>query len=86
VGIIKAQMDLAKTTYERYQNLWNQNIGAEMQVIKAKADWESASAQYRAAQSAVSLAQEAVNMSNVYAGISGIVEQVNVRPGEFLQA
>jgi len=83
VGIIKAQMDLAKTTYERYQNLWNQNIGAEMQVIKAKADWESASAQYRAAQSAVSLAQEAVNMSNVYAGISGIVEQVNVRPGEF---
>lgn len=83
VGIIKAQMDLAKTTYERYQNLWNQNIGAEMQVIKAKADYEAAQAQYRAAQSSVGLAQEAVNMSNVYAGISGTVEQVNVRPGEF---
>lgn len=83
VGVIKAQMDLAKTTYERYQNLWNQNIGAEMQVIKAKADYDAATAQYNAALSGVATAQEAVNMSNVYAGISGTVEQVNVRPGEF---
>ncbi|MBS1759238.1 MAG: efflux RND transporter periplasmic adaptor subunit [Bacteroidetes bacterium] len=83
VGVIKAQMDLAKTTYERYQNLWSQNIGAEMQVVKAKADFEAATAQYNAALSNVGTAQEAVNMSNVYAGISGTVEQVNVRPGEF---
>lgn len=83
VGVIKAQMDLAKTTYERYQNLWSQNIGAEMQVVKAKADFDAATAQYNAALSNVATAQEAVNMSNVYAGISGTVEQVNVRPGEF---
>jgi membrane fusion protein, multidrug efflux system len=69
--------------YERYQNLWKQNIGAEIQVINAKADVDALSAQLRAAQANVAQAQEVVNMTNVRAGISGTVEQVNVRVGEY---
>ena len=56
-GVLKARLAQAQTVYERYQNLWKQNIGAEIQVINAKAD--------------------------VYAGISGTIEEMNVKVGEF---
>lgn len=82
-GQLKARLAQAQTIYERYENLWKQNIGAEIQVINAKADVDALAAQLRAAQASVGLAQEQVNMSNVYAGLSGTVDQVNVRVGEF---
>jgi membrane fusion protein, multidrug efflux system len=82
-GVLKARLAQAETVYERYQNLWKQNIGAEIQVINAKADVDALSAQLRAAQANVAQAQEVVNMTNVRAGISGTVEQVNVRVGEY---
>lgn len=89
LGVLKARLDQAQSIYTRTQNLWNQGIGAEIQVINAKADVDALTAQLRGAEAGVATAQagvrqaqEAANMSNVYAGISGMVEQVNVRPGE----
>jgi membrane fusion protein, multidrug efflux system len=82
-SVLKARLAQAQTTYERYQNLWKQNIGAEIQVINAKADVDAYAAQLRGAEAQVGAAQETVNMSNVRAGISGVVEQMNVRVGEF---
>ena len=89
-GQIKARLDQAESIYTRYQNLWKQGIGAEIQVVNAKADFEAISAQLRAAQAQVGsaqaqvrLAQEQANMSNVYAGISGMIEEMNVKVGEF---
>ncbi|MBL7730936.1 MAG: efflux RND transporter periplasmic adaptor subunit [Chitinophagaceae bacterium] len=82
-GVLKARLAQAQTVYERYQNLWKQNIGAEIQVINAKADVDALAAQLRAANAGVAQAQEAVNMTLVRAGISGTVEQVNVKVGEF---
>ena len=38
---LQIQTALSKTTYERTQRLWDQNIGAEMQLLKAKAVYES---------------------------------------------
>jgi membrane fusion protein, multidrug efflux system len=89
-GQLKARLVQAQTIYTKYQSLWKQGIGAEIQVINAKADVDALAAQLRAAeaqvgaaQAQVRLAQEQVNMTNVYAGVSGVVEQVNVRVGEF---
>jgi RND family efflux transporter MFP subunit len=82
-GVLKARLAQAQTIYERYDNLWKQNIGAEINVINAKADVDALNAQLRAAYAQVGQAQEAVNMSNVRAGMSGVVDQVNVRVGEF---
>lgn len=82
-GQLKARLAQAQTVYERYENLWKQNIGAEIQVINAKADVDALAAQLRAAQAQVAIAQEQANMSNVYAEISGVVEDVNVKVGEF---
>ena len=82
-GVLKARLAQAQTVYERYQNLWKQNIAAEIQVINAKADVDALQSQLRAAQAQVGMAQEQANMSNVYAGISGTVDEMNVKVGEF---
>lgn len=82
-GVLKARLAQAQTVYERYQNLWKQNIGAEIQVINAKADVDALQSQLRAAQAQVGMAQEQANMSNVYAGISGMIDEMNVTVGEF---
>lgn len=82
-GVLKARLAQAQTVYERYQNLWKQNIGAEIQVINAKADVDALQSQLRAANAQVGMAREQANMSNVYAGISGIVDEMNVKVGEF---
>lgn len=82
-GQLKARLAQAQTIYERYQNLWKQNIGAEINVINAKADVDALAAQLRSAEAQVAQAGEALDMTNVRAGLSGVVEQVNVRVGEF---
>jgi len=82
-GVLKARLAQAQTVYERYQNLWKQNIGAEIQVINAKADVDALQSQLNAANSQVRQAQEMANMSNVHAQISGVIDEMNVRPGEF---
>lgn len=82
-GQLRARLAQAQTIYERYQNLWKQNIGAEINVINAKADVDAISAQLRAAEAQVAQAREALNMTNVTAGMSGVVERINVRVGEF---
>jgi membrane fusion protein, multidrug efflux system len=82
-GQLKARLVQAQTVYERYQNLWKQNIGAEIQVINAKADVDALAAQLRAAQASVAMAQEQANMSNVYAQISGVIDEMDVTAGEF---
>ncbi|MBL7722604.1 MAG: efflux RND transporter periplasmic adaptor subunit [Chitinophagaceae bacterium] len=82
-GQLKARLAQAQTIYERYQNLWKQNIGAEINVINAKADVDALVAQLRSAEAQVAQAGEALDMTNVRAGLSGVIEQVNVRVGEF---
>ena len=82
-GVLKARLEQAQTIYERHQNLWKQNIGAEINVINAKAEVEALQSQLRAAEAQVRAAQEQVNQSNVPAQISGTIDQLNVKVGEF---
>jgi membrane fusion protein, multidrug efflux system len=82
-GVLKARLAQAQTAYERYQNLWQQGIGTEMNVINAKADVTALQSQLNAAQAQVGMAQEQANMSNVYAGISGMIDVMNIKVGEF---
>jgi len=82
LNILSARLSQATTIYERYQNLWKQNIGAEISVINAKADVDALSAQLKAAQAQVAMAQEQVNMTRVKAEISGVIDELNVKVGE----
>jgi RND family efflux transporter MFP subunit len=82
-GVLKARLSQAQTVYERYQNLWKQNIGAEIQVINAKADVDALQSQLNAAHAQVKMAQEQANQSNVYAQLSGVIDEMNLTVGEF---
>jgi RND family efflux transporter MFP subunit len=82
-GMLKARLEQAQTIYERHQNLWKQNIGAEINVINAKAEVEALQSQLRAAEAQVRAAEEQVSQTNVTAQISGTIDQLNVKVGEF---
>jgi RND family efflux transporter MFP subunit len=82
-GQLKTRIAQAQTVYERYKSLWDQNIGAEIQVINAKADVDALTAQLKAAEGQIGIAQEQAKMANVYAQISGVIDEMNVKPGEF---
>ncbi len=82
-GVLKARLTQAQTIYERRQNLWKQNIGTEIEVINAKAEVDALQSQLKAAESQVAAAQEQLSQTNVTAQISGVIDQVNIKVGEF---
>jgi membrane fusion protein, multidrug efflux system len=66
---LEVQAQLAKTTYERQQRLWEQKIGSEIQYLQAKANYE-------AAQNAVDQMRSQLNKTNVHAPFSGVIDDV----------
>ncbi|TLP75907.1 efflux RND transporter periplasmic adaptor subunit [Maribacter sp. ACAM166] len=66
---LKSQAALAKTTFERQERLWNQNIGSEIQYLQAKTNYESS-------ENMVSQAQSQLGKSNIRAPFSGIIDKV----------
>ncbi|MDF4201680.1 efflux RND transporter periplasmic adaptor subunit [Maribacter sp. SA7] len=66
---LKTQAELAKTTFERQERLWNQNIGSEIQFLQAKTNYE-------AAENMVSQAQSQLGKSTINAPFSGIIDNV----------
>lgn len=79
ISVQKAELEtaaaLAKTVFERQQRLWEQNIGSELQYLEAKNNYD------RIQQSLKSLDVQLAK-ANVYAPISGTVQQVFMRAGE----
>ena len=72
---LQTQLNFAKDIYQRQKSLWDQNIGTEVQLLTAKNNVESVEKQ-------ISLARQQLSFSNVYAEMSGIADEVNVRVGE----
>jgi membrane fusion protein (multidrug efflux system) len=72
---LKSQVDLAKSVFERQQNLWNQKIGTEVQYLQAKANKENLEKQYASLE-------EQNDMTRIKAPITGTVDEVNAKEGE----
>lgn len=72
---LEAQAALAKTTFERQQRLWEQNIGSEIQFLEAKTAYQSA-------QNAVEQLRSQLAKSNVRAPFSGIIDEVITDEGQ----
>ncbi len=79
---IQTQLDYAKNIYQRQKNLWDQNIGTEVQVITAKNNVATLEKQLSAAQENVKVSEEQLKTSNVYSDVNGIADVVNIRIGE----
>ncbi len=66
---LKTQAELAKTTFERQQRLWDQKIGSEIQYLQAKTN-------YIATENAVKQTQSQLGKSTIRAPFSGIIDDV----------
>lgn len=82
---IKTQLAFAKNIYQRQKNLWDQNIGTEVQVISARNNVEALEAQLKTAEENVKAAQEQWATTNVTADVNGVVDDLNLRVGEVFQ-
>lgn len=72
---LQTQLSYAQDIYQRQQNLWNQNIGTEVQLLTAKNNVETI-------QKQIATAREQLGEANVYAQISGVADEVNIKVGE----
>ncbi|MDP5157787.1 MAG: efflux RND transporter periplasmic adaptor subunit [Flaviramulus sp.] len=66
---LKIQTNLAKTTFERQERLWNQKIGSEIQFLQAKSSYE-------AQQQAVNQLEQQVAKTLVRAPFNGTIDDV----------
>ena len=66
---MQIQADLAKTTFERQERLWNQKIGSEIQFLQAKSNYE-------AQQKAVAQMQQQIGKTVVRAPFTGTIDDV----------
>ncbi len=72
---LEAQEALAKTTFERQQRLWEQNIGSEIQYLEAKTNYE-------AVQNSVNQLRSQLAKTIVRAPFSGVIDEVISEEGE----
>ncbi len=75
----KIALNLAQTTYERRKNLWDQKIGTEIELLNAKANVDNIQKQ------SIAVDRASKNCTNVFAEISGVADQVNIKVGESFQ-
>lgn len=72
---LQVQLDFAKNIYNRQKNLWEQNIGSEVQLITAKNNVEALEKQM------VTL-NEQIRLYTVTSSVNGIADVVDVKVGE----
>lgn len=75
VAQMEAQYQLAKTTFERQERLWNQNIGSEIQYLEAKTNKESM-------QSSLNQLRSQLGRSTVRAPFSGEIDEIVTDQGQ----
>lgn len=71
---MEVQAQLAKTTFERQERLWNQKIGSEIQYLQAKTNYE-------AAENTVNQMKSQVAKTAIRAPFSGVVDDVITEQG-----
>jgi membrane fusion protein (multidrug efflux system) len=74
----EANLELAKTKFERQKNLWDQKIGTEVQFLEAQTNYQSSKKQL------ASLRSQA-NLYRIVSPISGTVDQMDLKLGQALQ-
>lgn len=75
INEVKTSLELAKTVYEKQKQLWDKNIGSEMDYLQAKNNKEALENKLQTLQSQLDLAM-------VKAPIDGIVDVISVKEGE----
>ncbi|HVZ25235.1 MAG TPA: efflux RND transporter periplasmic adaptor subunit [Sediminibacterium sp.] len=82
VEALRSQLNLAKDLYQKQKNLWDQNIGTEVQLITAKNNVQTLESQLKGAEAQAKIAHEQLQFTSVYSDVSGVAEDVNIKVGE----
>ena len=82
IETIKAQAALAKSVYEKQKNLWEQNIGSEIQLMTAKTNADASASQLKAATEQLGMVNQQLSYTSVYSDVDGVAEEVNVKVGD----
>lgn len=72
---VKTSLELTEKLYEKQKELWDQEIGTEVQFLQSKSAYESTLAR-------LETLEEQLDMARVKAPFSGIVENIMVKEGE----
>lgn len=72
---VKTNLELLTKLYEKQENLWEQNIGSEVEYLQAKTNKESAEAR-------LASLQEQLDMAQVTAPFGGVIDDVAVKQGD----
>ncbi|MBG9375533.1 efflux RND transporter periplasmic adaptor subunit [Panacibacter sp. DH6] len=72
----QTQLKYAEDLLRRQKNLWNQQIGTELQLVQAQQNVDQVNDQ-------IATLKEQMSMANVIADVSGVADVVNIRVGEF---
>lgn len=73
---LQTQLRYAEDLKRRQKNLWDQQIGTELQLIQAQQNVDQIKDQ-------IETLKEQASQTNVYADVSGTADLVNIRVGEF---
>ena len=79
IASLQTQYQLAKTTFERQKNLWDQKIGSEIQYLQAQTQMTSL-------QKSVAQAQAGLGKTVIRAPFSGTIDEVFVERGQVVSA
>lgn len=82
IETIKAQAALAKSVYEKQKNLWEQNIGSEIQLMTAKTNADASASQLKATTEQLGMVNQQLSYTSVYSDVDGVAEEVNVKVGD----
>jgi membrane fusion protein (multidrug efflux system) len=82
IETVKAQAALAKAVYEKQKNLWDQNIGSEIQLMTAKTNADASASQLKAALEQLGMAKDQLAYTTIKSDVDGVAEEVNVKVGE----
>ena len=82
IETLKSQAALAKTVYEKQKNLWEQNIGSEIQLMTAKTNADALASQLKAAGEQLGMVKDQLAFTSIYSDVDGVAEEVNVKVGE----
>ena len=75
IAEVKTNLELASKIYEKQKELWDQNIGSELQYLEAKNGKESL-------EGRLATLEKQMEMARIRAPFSGIVDNIMVREGE----
>jgi len=73
----RTAFELAETTYRKRKNLWDQNIGSEIEYLQAKSNFEST-------RSRLAQTQSRYDNTVIKSPINGAVDDIRVNEGEFV--